>query len=784
MIFLIKRSNFIVVCVYLKLYNNIYKYENAENLIFFGDFDKLKKVEYRYMCKKIIERAKWISADRDCVSPVFRRVFNVQDVTSCKLYVTGLGYFHATINGKNITEDMFVPVQSDYEKRDLQKLTYPIKDTFAGYRIYYLNYDILPFLKEGENVLEIQLGNGWYWQAERKTEGELSYSKTLKTLYAIEICDKNGQRDILSDGSELWHESNLTYNNIFIGETVDFRVNANELPRYNVKIVEKPNAELCEQKCPSDRIIRTIKPILVSEKNGKRIYDAGENISGTVRVTLSAERGSETTLRFAENLIDGELDFLSTGGKYNCVTVPKQIMTDRIIASGKKEVFEPKFVWHAFRYFEVVGPADELEVLVIHANTPVISEFESNNEALNWLYDAFVRTQLNNMHGGVPMDCPHRERLGYTGDGQVCATAAMLTLDCREFYKKWIQDILDCQCSVSGHVQHTTPFMGGGGGPGGWGGAIVLVPWNYYKIYGDKDMLALCHKPIEKWIGYLLSRSEKGLVVREEEGGWCLGDWCVINTKSILPAEFVNTYYAIKQIEIYCQISEILGKKEKCEEFLVEAKNMRNALCHKYFDDESGEFCSGIEGANIFAADIGLGDARLKEAIKKKYTELDHFDTGMFSTSLLLEYLLDNNMEDIAFKLLNSDKLGSFLYMKNKGATTLWEGWEGDNSHNHPLLGGCVSLLFSHLLGIRQTSDSAGYGKIVIKPVIPTELSYIKGRTVVNSGEIGVDIKKENKKIIFNITVPANIESEFVYNEKTYVLQSGFNQIIIEDSNV
>lgn len=79
---------------------------------------------------------------------------------------------------------------------------------------------------------------------------------------------------------------------------------------------------------------------------------------------------------------------------------------------------------------------------------------------------------------GMSLSCPHRERLGYTGDGQITAPAAMLLLDSREFYRKWIRDILDSQDPDTGHVQHTAPFMGGGGGPGGWGSAVIIVPYH------------------------------------------------------------------------------------------------------------------------------------------------------------------------------------------------------------------------------------------------------------------------------------------------------------------
>ena len=109
---------------------------------------------------------------------------------------------------------------------------------------------------------------------------------------------------------------------------------------------------------------------------------------------------------------------------------------------------------------------------VIHTDVAVTSSFSCSDPVLNWLYEAYIRTQLDNYHGCIPSDCPHRERLGYTGDGQLTAETAMLLLDTKELYRKWYQDILDSQGAETGHIPHTAPFLGGGGGPGGWGCAV------------------------------------------------------------------------------------------------------------------------------------------------------------------------------------------------------------------------------------------------------------------------------------------------------------------------
>ena len=713
----------------------------------------------------------WVKADDSCQSPVIIHTFRADAPGEGYLEITGLGYFSVRLNGMEITKDRFVPALSDYEKRDLSSLLYPISDTFT-HRIYFLRYDCTQALQAGENIIEIRLGNGFYRQTERIIEGAMAYGKDLKTAFSLVFQDTSGQRQIHSDGSELWRESEILSSHLFTGETQDAR-KLGELPVWNpVQIVPTPQSELTLQSCPGDRVIRTVTPALLWEDDNKKIYDVGENISGNVRVTTGAPAGTRIRLRFAEDYQDGQLDFRSTGSDYVCSSGCNQIQEDVFICDGEERSFEPMFTWHAFRYFEVIGPADRLEVQVIHSDTPVISTFQSDSEGMNWLYEAFQRTQLNNMHGGVPSDCPHRERLGYTGDGQVCAPAAMLITDSREFYRKWIQDILDCQDISGGHVQHTAPFMGGGGGPGGWGCAIVLVPYAYYRHYGEIQMLRKCYEPMKKWCAYLDSRLEDQLVSREESGGWCLGDWCTLE-KVILPEPFVNTCFYIKSLQILQKIAAILDIAEDIPTFADKEKRLTRALLQAYYDPKTGDFCGNVQGANAYGLDIGLGDQRTLANLVSCYEALGHFDTGFLGTDILLDVLFRKGQEELALQLLSSREKGSFLYMKDHGATTLWEDWHGRDSQNHPMFGACARQLFTSVLGIRQKEDSAGYGELVICPQIPRKMGFAKGSIQTRQGRISVSWRREEDNILVEAEIPEGTIGVFRYGSKEWKLQDG-----------
>lgn len=713
----------------------------------------------------------WVKAEDSCQSPIIIHNFCAEKPSEGYLEITGLGYFAVRINGMEITKDRFVPAFSDYEKRDLSSLLYPISDTFT-HRIYFLRYDCTHVLKPGENTIEIRLGNGFYRQTERTIEGTGQFGQDLKTAFCLVFQDESGCKEIYSDGTELWQDSEIVSSHLFTGEMHDARRLDRKPVWKQVQIVPTPQSELTLQTCPADRVIQTITPVLLWEDADKRIYDAGVNISGNVRITTSAPVGTEIRLRYAEILNDGQLDFNTTGSDYICASGCSQIQEDVFICDGKERSFEPLFVWHAFRYFEVIGPVDNLEVQVIHSNTPVNSTFQSDSEGMNWLYEAFLRTQLNNMHGGVPSDCPHRERLGYTGDGQVCAPTAMLTTGSREFYRKWIRDILDCQDVVGGHVQHTAPFMGGGGGPGGWGCAIVLVPYAYYRHYGEAQMLRQCYEPMKKWLSYLDSRLENQLVSREEPGGWCLGDWCTLE-KTVLPEPFVNTYFYIKCLHILEKIAALVDKPEEIGTFTAKAEKATKALLKTYFDEETGNFFGNIQGANAYGLELGLGDGRTLNNLVHHYEKLGHFDTGFLGTDILLDVLFRKGEKDLAFRLLESRELGSFLYMKDRGATTLWEDWHGRDSHDHPMFGAAARQLFTSLLGIGQAEETVGYRDLIICPKIPGKMQYASGSIQIENGTILVSWRKEENQINFEIQIPEGTAGVFRYGTEEWKLQGG-----------
>ena len=694
-----------------------------------------------------LSAAKWIAPSYPCDSPVFVRSFCVDTIPEeAVLYVTGLGYFEARINGESLTDSMFNPPVSDYFRRDFANLTYPISDVFT-HRIYYHKYDTSRLLKSGENILEIQCGAGWFAQCERVAEGDMAYSDRVQCIYSLTF-DGN---TVASDGSEIWRETEIRESQLFLGEVID--ANYIDTEDKSVTVLKTPDAVMSEADGAPERVIRKITPTLLYEREGVRIYDVGENISGLVSLRTHAKKGSEYVLRFSEEINgDGTLNFISTGSAYKCTSGRNQIMCDRFIADGSIRTFMPRFVWHAFRYIELVGDSnalDDITVCEIHSDVPLTCEFDSDSEGLNFLFDAYVRTQLSNYHGSYPCDCPHRERLGYTGDGQICAHTAMLMLDAKALYKKWIRDITDSQDINTGHVQHTAPFGGGGGGPGGWCSAIITVPYAYFRQYGDEDIVRENISAMKRYIEFTASCMENGLVVREAEGGWCLGDWCMLESGKI-PPEFVNTCWFVHSLRLYLEMSKkVTRRSDTNAERLVDI--CLEALTEKY------KSIRHIGAANAYAAWVGLDSA---DTCAKYYDELGTFDTGFLGTDILMDVLFKSGHGDVAYKLLSSERLGSFLYMKRNGATTLWENWNNPTcSKSHPMFGACCRQLFEGILGIRQNDGYNAFENITVSPYLPEQMSYARGSIVTLRGKITVMLKRTESGVEVMTDIPPEISA-------------------------
>ncbi len=722
-------------------------------------------------CREVFSSAKWLGADEYSEDKLFilRGSFSVEKVKKATLRVIGLGFFHCFINGKRVGNDLFLPLNTDFEKRD----NFPFNEVISGHRVYVPEYDITSMLNDGVNVIAVHFGGGWY-----TCEDEVKYGDA-KAIWRVFGEDINGEFDCVSSESDKISASYVKEYNFTEYEIQDLtNRNVNAVNRdfddidWKNAVAAKPlDTEYLFSDCPPDRVCEILEAVKTKKSEEYTVYDCGKNISGYPVIRLNGKAGDKVTVLFSE-----ELD---SKGKINLDFNHDQ--KAEFICRGVRESVRPLFTWFAFRYFAVYGDAEVENVEVIHSDIKVTSSFKSDNDLLNWIHDTFVNTQLTNMHAGIPSDCPHIERRGYTGDGQLACHAAMNILDAESFYRKWINDIRDCQDKLTGHVQYTAPYTHSGGGPGGWGSAIVEVPYQFYKHYGDSSVLEECYPNMLRYFDYLEAHSQANLVISDKEGEWCLGDWCT-PISVVLPAPFVNNYFYVKALSRCVEIARVIGKTEDIPVFEKRISERKAAMMSAYFNKWDGNFLGGQQGANAFAVDIGIGDERTYKNTVDYYKKLGGYDTGIFGTDILTRVLFEKGDSQLAADLLLSESVHSFAEMRRLGATTLWEYWPGslrDRSHNHPMFGAVTAYLYDYLLGIRAKNGSDAYSEIIIAPIIVDGINFIDGYRTINTGKVCVTYRKTENSVEFEIIIPENQPAEFVFGDKKQKLRAGINKFVV-----
>ncbi len=693
--------------------------------------------------------AKWIMAGDAKTFGVFRKNFPAAgEIKHAAIDIVGFGTFVFYINGKPGTEDLFLPLNSDFEQR-----YFPPEEELA-HRVYVSHYDITDLVKEGNNTLSVLLAHGWY----NGNYSDVKYGDK-KLCYKITVVTDKGTEYIVSDLSAKVAPSFVTKSILNLGEAHDYShwdenclaADYDDSGWQNVSEAVPVDSVYCYTDCPPDRVIGKIVPRIVSETGDAVIYDTGCNFTG-YPVILTEEGADVVKITFSEELKDGDLD--KTHAHQQFFTVK---------TGGRAVKACPRFTWLAFRYFKIEGKAKVLAVHKTHTDAAVTSEFESSDETLNWIYKTYINTQLSNMHGGIPSDCPHLERRGYTGDGQITCRSVMRCLNAEKFYDKWIDDISDCQDRKSGHVQYTAPYTRAGGGPGGWGGAMVILPYEYWKYYGDDSKVRSMYPQMLRYFDYLEAHSENSLVTTDAPGDWCLGEWCTPGPV-ILPAPFVNNYFYVKTLKMATEIARYLGKNEDVPRLEERMRIRKEAIRAAYFNPWDGNFLGKVQGANAFALDIGLGDARTKKNFIEYYENLGHYDTGIFGTDVVTRLLFKYGRGDVALRLLTADEPHGFGYWKKDGATSFREYWGESRSHSHPMFGSVVAYFFEYILGIKYEVSQGESPMARIEPAEIPELSWAKGSITTPFGRISVSRRYENGEL----KVEYELSDGIKYNRDEY----------------
>lgn len=689
--------------------------------------------------------AHWICApwEEDAQAPLFRKNFKLRKKpVYVQLFCSGLGYFEAKVNDQKVSDEVLIPNQTNYGVRaGLETARVPIEGKFRRYSVNYLGFDVSKLVKEGENNLDILLGNGFF---NAKEKWVMPYGKP-RLLAHLRVRYADGSEEIIGSDTSWWVcPSPIVMNGIYQGEHYDARIN----PQHFLasKICKAPEGELCAQTGPSDKIMERFNPVRI-ERLGEDHYRVSfpEEISGWVRLTnIRGDAGHKIEISYLSESPQGTSSYICNG--------------------NRDESYAPRFSWFVFSQVEIKGwigklEADDVQAEAVYSDVKVHSSFKCSVPLFEKIDRIWLRSQKDNMHGGIASDCPHRERSGYTGDGQVCINTCMYRLDARQFYRKWIRDIIDAQNPETGYVPNGAPWQPGCGGGPAWGAAVCIMPWEYHLFYNDYELLREALPAMKAYLNYLQQWKEAdGTYFSQapEKGKankWLnLGDWC---TPGMLPDQaLVHTFYAWMCADITAKTCLELGNTAEMRQYQSQATSISRAFIKKFYRNAEEGF--GPNGGNVFALYMGLPanlQSKVKAALAKEIeANRGHLSTGIFGTRYLFEVLAENGMNELAFTILNKTTYPSYGHWIHQGATTTWEKWNGKDSRNHPMFGGGLTWFYKYLCGVSPLKP--GFKSIQFKPIIPDSISEASYALETSYGTLAIQWKKEGERLRVKVTVP------------------------------
>ena len=683
---------------------------------------------------------------------LLRRAFTVsKPPRSARIYATALGSYRLFLNGKRVGRDILTPDWTDYRKR-----------------VLYQTYDVTAMLANGQNVIGAMLGDGWYGSG-LGSGLRFNFGPPPTRLTAqLEIEDDGGHRQtIVTDESWTTSASPILRSEIYAGETYDARLEQPGWDRPGFRgdgwtpavISGPPAGVVSSQMSPTIQVTETLHPkSSASPAEGVSIFDMGQNMVGWVALKATGPAGTKIRLRFAE--------ILKPDGNIYRDNLRGADATDTFILRGAgEEILEPHFTYHGFRYVEVTGypgtPAlDAISGQVFHTANEFTGKFTTSNAMVNQLWLNTLWGQRGNLES-VPTDCPQRdERLGWMGDAQIFWRTASYNMDMRAFTHKWMRDVVEAQSAEGGFSDVSPRVMDLRDGAPAWGDAGVIVPWTTWRHYGDTRIIEENWDAMQRWMSYI--QAENPDFIRNKRRNNDFGDW--VPAESTTPKDLIATAYWAYDASLMSQMASAIGKDAEAQRYADLFDGVRKAF-EKQFIRENGETGNGSQTCYALALHMNLVPDALKPNLMDRLLhDLEardwHLSTGFLGTPYLLAVLVNNGRADVAYRLLLNETYPSWGYMIAKGATTIWERWNGDrgdpgmNSFNHYAFGSVVEWLYRYAAGIDTAPDSPGFRNIVIHPRPDEHFTHVRAEYDSVYGKIVSEWTRA--PFLLKVTIPAN----------------------------
>ncbi len=716
------------------------------------------------------------------VVPLFRKEFDLKKkIINATLYISGLGQYEASLNGQKIGQSFMSPGWTDYDKTCL-----------------YNSYDVTKLLKEGNNVLGVVVGNGFYninRERYRKLVIAFGYPKVKSTL-KIEFSD--GTFAEIASGTD-WKctPSPITYSSIYGGEDYNASLEQPGWDQSGFDDSKWKSAILAT--VPAGRLSAEADyPVTVNQSiqvkkidklsTGKYVYDFGQNGSGIVELKVKGKKG--TVIK----LTPGEL--INSQGDVNQNASGSPYFFSYTLKGDGVEVWRPKFSFYGFRYVSVEGatpsaadPKSDLPQIIgltmLHTcnSSPKTGDFTCSNSLFNQIYsliDWAIRSNLQS----VVTDCPHREKLGWLEQTYLMGASLHYNYNLYPLYRKAIRDMIDSRTS-EGLVPDIAPeyveFEKGFRDSPEWGSAAVILPWMLWDWYRDRSIVEEALPMMQDYVAYLGTKATDNILYHG------LGDWFDYGPKSpgeaqLTPKALTATaiyYYDIKLLVKMMNLCKRTADAEKLDSLAARVKASFNA---KFFNSAANVYSTGSQTSMSMPLCVGLVDERnrakvfsnLVDSIKRTKNALTAGDVGFH---FLVKALEENGGSQILFDMNFRNDVPGYGFQLKKGATALTESWPALEvvSNNHLMLGHLMEWFYTGLGGIKQDTGSVAFKNIIIRPEIVGDITTASTRYLSPYGTIKSDWRIKNGVLEMQITIPSNTTASIFFPIKSeiQVLENG-----------
>ncbi|PPS90847.1 family 78 glycoside hydrolase catalytic domain [Streptomyces sp. MH60] len=694
-------------------------------------------------------------------APLLRREFALRkEIRSARLYICGLAYYEAEINGERVGRQVLDPGFTDYDET-----------------VLYAVHDVTKHLRRGANAIGVTLGRGFYGMTTPNVWNWHTppWHDEPRLLAQLEIVYRDGSRaTVVSDSDWRIADGPTLTNSLYAGETYDARKAPRSWTRagfddggwHRPAVQEAPKGTLRAQPHDPIEVIETVRPTKISElRPGVYLVDMGRTMAGWTRLAVSAPAG--TTIR----LVHGEK--LKSDGSVHAETghVPGRFQTDEYIcAGGRREEWEPKFSYKGFRYVQIHGlpqrpePKDVLGRLV-HTRVDEVSDFRCSEPFYERLDTAMRRTIVNNLHG-IPTDTPMFEKNGWTGDAQVGAPSMNYAFGMHRFWSKWLDDLRDSQ-NAEGQLPVIVPSGGWGynelGPSPEWTTVYPFLVREMYRVYGDERVVRDHLPTLARYLDWELGRLKDGLAVT------ALGDW--VSPGYEIPPEdtrLTATAYLYRALTDTAEMAELVGKNEVRERFRGAADRLKTAF-NKEFLGPDGHYRTAKDpeyrqSSNCIPLAFGLVPAGARASVTASLVaDIDkrgnHLNTGCLGTSVLLRALSANGHPEVAHAIATQKTYPGWGYWFDNGADTMWEFWQLDSrSRGHYFLGTIVQWLYENVAGLRPGDD--GYRTFTVRPDARTGVAWARTALRTVRGQVSVAWSSVDRDLRLAVRVPVGATAE------------------------